>query len=154
MPADCRATTVCHPREGDPSFRSMPDAVKEEIRSGWRREAEQEARIEARRQRMRRRTLIEALLLIGIVELLLNGLTPPMHLVGALALAVLVGEAWWRLDAGQVASPLLATIPWLLLQALWFVLGSGHVIAVLFGLPLIALSASYLGLRREQLLCE
>ncbi|MCK6447710.1 MAG: hypothetical protein L6Q99_15060 [Planctomycetes bacterium] len=140
-------------------------------------DAAQERGLASLEQQRRRRAWLEGVLLIAGTELLLKAFAP-LHLGVALAvgfgvaLAVGfgvapavgfgvapaggfgVGEAWWRTGAGQLLTPLIATVPYLGLQLAWLALGIGQPTALLFGAAFIAFTSSYLGVRREQRIGE
>lgn len=142
-----------HPREGDPAFRRLPADVQREVRAGWAADAERERGIAELERERRRRAWLEGVLLIAGTELLLKAFAP-LHLCVALAVGLGVGEAWWRTGAGQMLTPLIATLPYLALQLTWLALGIGQPTALLFGAAFIAFTSSYLGVRREQRIGE
>ncbi|MCC6409418.1 MAG: hypothetical protein IT453_19825 [Planctomycetes bacterium] len=127
--------------------------MKREVRAGWAAEAAQDLGIAELEQRRRHRAWLEGVLLIAGTELLLKAFAP-LHLGVALIVGWGVGEAWWRTGAGQMLTPLIATVPYLVLQLAWLALGIGQPTALLFGGAFIAFTSSYLGVRREQRLGE
>lgn len=153
MPRTSTATPPRHPREGDPAFRRLPDEVKREVRAGWAADAARELGIAGLEQQRRRRAWLEGVLLIAGTELLLKAFAP-LHLAVALVVGFGVGEAWWRIGAGQMLTPLVATVPYLGLQLVWLALGIGQPTALLFGAAFIAFTSAYLGVRREQRIGE
>ncbi|MBI5433606.1 MAG: hypothetical protein HZA52_12320 [Planctomycetes bacterium] len=153
MPRASTSNPPRHPREGDPAFRRLPDEVKREVRAGWAADAAQELGIAELEKLRRRRAWLEGALLIAGTELLLKAFAP-LHLGVALGVGLGVGEAWWRTGAGQMLTPLIATVPYLALQLAWLALGIGQPSALLFGAAFIAFTSSYLGVRREQRIGE
>ena len=145
--------TSIDPREQSESFRNLQPGVQRIVRQGWTETAEQDARVAERSKALRRRSIVEALVLVGGTEVWLKGFAP-LHSAVGIVLAVAIGEAWWRTDAGQLATPLIAAVPYLILQLIWLQLGIGQYSGVLFGASFIAFSTAYLGLRREQRVME
>ncbi|HTF89602.1 MAG TPA: hypothetical protein VK843_14405 [Planctomycetota bacterium] len=143
------APAVCDPRETAPEFVALAPEVQAELRLGWRESDARDERVRFLERWDRKRGMLEAWLLVGFTELCLYGFDW-LHLFAASALAILIGEAWWRCRAGQMATPAIAASASLSLQMLWLVTGHGNAFTLLTSTSFIAFASAYLGLRRGQ----
>lgn len=134
-------------------FRRLPEEVKREVRAGWRADAEQDARLVELVKAHRRQAWIEGVVLIGGTECVVAGFSAgPLLLATAVGFGV--GQAWWRTDAGQVLTPLIASVAYAAMQVVWLTAGASRVGALLLGSAFVACASAYLGLRREQRVVE
>ncbi|MEO6710186.1 MAG: hypothetical protein ABIP42_11465 [Planctomycetota bacterium] len=141
---------ICDAREiSTPDFATFAPEVQDELRLGWRESDARDERVHMLERWDRKRGMLEALLLVDFPELCLHGFSW-LHLFAATAVAILIGEAWWRCRAGQVATPAIAASASSALQMIWILAGEGNAFTLLASTSFIAFASAYLGLRREQ----
>ena len=95
------------PREDEEWFTRLPPAVQQETREAWQAKRVQHVPWYGRRSRMRRRCLVEGVVVILVPSLLMavSGWAP---LVGALPIGLGLGWLWWLLGTGRMRSGALA----------------------------------------------
>lgn len=138
------------PREFEPKFRDLPDDVQDLVRDRWRTEGDQLSAIHEAERRYRVQSIAQGGGLFAVVELFLTFTAPDLaRLLVATLVGAAVGWLWHKLEAGQVAAPVIAMVASTLQQLVWLNVAAGSVVPFLFG-PFILGSASlWLGMRRD-----
>ena len=141
------------PRETAPEFLELPADVQAVVRTGWLDARARDEHIEACSRGERKLDVLHATLLLAPTHFLLSGFSI-FGVLGILALAALVGETWWRVRAGQVATPLIAGAAFMLFELAWLDSSALRVLGWLCATTFIAFCGAYLGLRREMRVAE
>jgi len=141
------------PRELSPGFQELPLEVQSLVREGWQADDERDRQLVLLRVADRKLAILHALLLFVPVHALVQGLAP-LPMACAAVVSAAVGESWSRFHSGQVATPAIAAVAFLLLELPWFPSNPFRILGLLAATGFVAMCAAYLGLRRELRIME
>lgn len=138
------------PREHDELFQRLPDSAKEEFRARWRREAENDARIDGHRYRTRRRTVLEGVFLFFVIETFFGYFSFWRSLL-SLGVGAAVGYAWYRTRVRRFGYIVIGLAPHLGFR---YVFGFGDPFTTFFGALMFMCLAAGLGIGHESRLAD